>query len=215
MNRGDATNCAHDAPAAICYLARMQPLPTTDTDLASRAKWIAAAGWFILLLSAGSALLPVVHRAHGATIIGILLVVAGLTEIFAGSLRHETRKLAMLAGAITVLAGILFATESATHFLSTLSIIAGWLFARSIVLMFASRLEHGSVRTWTGLSAATDLVLALILAVGLSIATIVVSLFGATPPMIASFAWILAASFIATAMLLLEVASCARAAEDV
>jgi len=36
-----------------------------------------------------------------------------------------------------------------------------------------------------------------------------------TPPMIASFAWILAASFIATAMLLLEVASCARESEDV
>ena len=57
--------------------------------------------------------------------------------------------------------------------------------------------------------------LALILAVGLSIATLVVSLFGATSPMIASFAWVLAASFIATAMFMLEIAACARAAEDV
>lgn len=193
----------------------MTPLPTTATDLPGRAKWIAQAGWFILLLSAGSALLPLYGKTHGSAIIATLLVLAGVTEIFAGSLRHETRRLAMLAGAITTLAGILFATGSATHFLSTLSIVAGWLFLRSIVLILAARLEHGSVRSWTALSAATDFVLALVVAVGFSIATLIVTLFGATPQMIASFAWILALSFIATAMLLLEVASCARAAEDV
>ena len=193
----------------------MTDLPTSASALPARAKWIATAGWFILLLSAGSALLPLVGRAQGASIIGILLVLAGLAELFAGSLRHDTRRLAMLAGVITTLAGILFATESSTHFLSTLTIIAGWLFGRSIVLILAARLATGSVRTWTGLAALTDLVLGLILAVGLSIATLIVSLFGATPQMIASFAWVLAASFIATAMLLLEVASCARAADDV
>ena len=193
----------------------MTDLPTGASALPARAEWIATAGWFILLLSAGLALLPLVGRAQGATIIGILLVLAGLAELFAGSLRHDTRRLAMLAGVITTLAGILFATESSTHFLSTLTIIAGWLFGRSIVLILAARLATGSVRTWTGLAALTDLVLGLILAVGLSIASLIVSLFGATPPMIASFAWILAASFIATAMLLLEVSNCARASESV
>lgn len=193
----------------------MTDLPTSTSALPARAKWIATAGWFILLLSAGSALLPLVGRAQGATIIGILLVLAGLAEIFAGSLRHDTRRLAMLAGVITTLAGILFATESSTHFLSTLTIIAGWLFGRSIVLILAARLATGSVRTWTGIAAVIDLVLALILTVGLSIAALVVSLFGATAPMLASFTWILAASFVATAMLLLEVASCARASESV
>ena len=193
----------------------MKPLPNHATDLPGRAKSIAAAGWFILLLSAGSALLPLYGKEHSSLIIGTLLVVAGLTEIFAGTLRHETRRLAMLAGALSVLAGVLFATDNATHFLSTLSIIAGWLFLRSLVLILAARLERGSVRTWTAIAAATDLVLALLLGVGLSIATLIVSLFGATPPMIASFSWILAASFIATAMLLLEVAACARASENV
>jgi uncharacterized membrane protein HdeD (DUF308 family) len=193
----------------------MEPLPTTASTLPAREKWIRAAGWAILLLSAGSALLPLLEPAHGATVIGVLLVLAGLIEMFAGSLRHETRRLAMIAGIITTLAGTLFALQNATHFLSTLSIVAGWLFARSVVLMLATRLERGSVRLWTGIAALTDLVLALILAVGLSIATLVVSLFGATPYMIASFAWVLAASFIATAMLLLEVASSARDAEDV
>ncbi|WP_309602835.1 hypothetical protein [Sphingomonas sp.] len=193
----------------------MTTLPDIATDLSGRAKWIATAGWFILLLSAGSALLPLYGKAHSSLIIGSLLVLAGLTEIFAGTLRHETRRLAILAGVLTTVAGVLFATDNATHFLSTISIIAGWLFLRSLVLIRAAWLERGSVRTWTGIAAATDLVLALILAVGLSIATLIVSLFGATPPMIASFAWILAASFIATAMLLLEVAASARASEDV
>ena len=188
----------------------MTNLPNAAADLPDRARWIAAAGWFILLLSAGSALLPLYGKAHSSLIIGTLLVVTGVTETLAGTLRHETRRLAMLAGALTALAGILFATDNATHFLSTISIIAGWLFLRALVLILAARLERGSVRTWTGIAAATDLVLALILAVGLSIATLVVSLFGATPPMIASFAWILAVSFIANSMLLLEVASCAR-----
>ena len=193
----------------------MNQLPTADTDLAGRARWIGAAGWLILLLSAGSALLPTVWHAHGAEIIGALLIAAGLTEIFAGSLRHETRRLAMLAGVVTALAGVLFATQDATHLLSALTIIAAWLLLRGTILLLAARLEHGSVRRWVAYSAAMDLVLAAILAVGLSIATVVVMLFGATPPLIASFAWVLALSFVVNGLMLLEVASCARRDEDV
>jgi uncharacterized membrane protein HdeD (DUF308 family) len=191
------------------------PLPSTATDLAGRARWIARAGWLILLLGAASALLPVVEPANAEIIIGTVLIAAGLIEIFAGSLRHETRKLAMLAGAVTTLAGLLFATEERTGFLSTLAIIAGWLALRGIVLGIAAVLERGSVRMWTGLSAAMDLALALILIIGLSIASLVVVLFGATPPLIASFAWVLALSFVVNGMMLLEVASCARQDEDV
>src|SRR5215218_7076198 len=177
-------------------LGHVKRLPTATTDLAGRATWIARAGWLILLLSAGSALLPWVERAHGAAIIGTLLIAAGAIELFAGSLRHETRKLAMLAGAVTALAGILFATAERTGFLSTVTIIAGWLFLRSLILFLAAGLEHGSVRSWTAASAAMDLLLGLLLAVGLSIAAIVVNLFGATPSLIASFAWVLALSFV-------------------
>jgi uncharacterized membrane protein HdeD (DUF308 family) len=190
-------------------------LPTTTTNLASRAKWISGAGWLILLLGTGSALLPAAEPSNGAAIIGILLVAAGLTEIFAGSLRHETRKLAMLAGTVTTLAGLLFATEERTGFLSTISIIAAWLVLRGVILGVAAILEHGSVRMWTGLSAAMDLALALILTIGLSIANLVVTLFGATPRLIASFAWVLALSFVINGLMLLEVASVARQDEDV
>ena len=193
----------------------MTTLPSTATDLAGRAKWIGGAGWLILLMSAGSALLPMVDRVHGRTIIGTLLIAAGLIEVFAGTLRHETRKLAMLAGAVTALAGLLFVTAERTGFLSALSIIAVWLVLRGIILGIAAALEQGSVRMWTGLSAAMDLALALILVIGLSIASLVVILFGATPDLIASFAWVLALSFAINGLMLLEVASVARQDEDV
>lgn len=188
----------------------MTALPSAATDLAGRAKWIGRAGWLILLLSAGSALLPLVSRANGEVIIGALLIAAGIIEFLAGSLRHETRKLAMLAGAVTTLAGLLFSTEERTGFLSTVTIIAGWLVLRSLILFFAASLEHGSVRKWTALSAGMDLALGLVLAVGLSIAALVVNLFGATPDLIASFAWVLALSFVVNGLMLLEVASVAR-----
>jgi uncharacterized membrane protein HdeD (DUF308 family) len=181
-----------------------------DVDHARRARRIGAAGWFVIALSALAAFLPMVGPAHGAAIIGGMLIFAGLAEIFAGTLRQETRKLAMLAGAVTAVAGLLFSTDPATKFMPTLIIIMGWLFLRSVILAVASLLEHGSVRFWTGLSAATDFILALFLAVGVAISALVVSLFGATPPLIANFAWVLAVSFIATGSLLLEVASCAR-----
>ena len=62
----------------------------------------------------------------------------------------------------------------------------------------------------------TDLALALILIVGIPIAALVLGLFGATPQLVASFAWILALSFIADGLMLLEVASAARSnGEDV
>jgi uncharacterized membrane protein HdeD (DUF308 family) len=193
----------------------MPALPSSDADLASRARWIARAGWLILLLSAASALLPLVDRANGEAVIATLLIAAGAVEVLAGSLRHETRKLAMLAGALTAVAGLLFATEERTGFLSTLSIIAAWLVLRGIILGIAATLERGSVRTWTGLSAAMDLALGILLIVGLSVAAIVVNLFGATPDLIASFAWFLALSFVVNGLMLLEVASVARQDEDV
>lgn len=180
-----------------------------ELNRANQERLISLMGWLVLALAGGAAILPFVGPAHGAITISTMLTVAGLAEIVAGARRYETRKLAILAGAITIIAGLLFATDQATHFLSGLIIIAGWLFLRSLVLGVACFLEHGAVRRWTGIAAATDLLLALVTAVGFSISSLVATLFGATPPLIASFAWLLAISFVATAMLLLQVASCA------
>ena len=183
-------------------------------DSNRRARRFLLSGWLIIALSAGAIALPLVDPGNGALVIGAMLVAAGIIEVAAATVRLETRMLAMLAGAVTILAGLLFATDPATRFLSTLTIIMGWLFLRSLILASAALLEHGSARRWTGFSAATDFILSGALAIGLSISTLIVALFGATEDLVTSFAWVLAISFIATGTLLLELSSCARR-EDV
>lgn len=195
----------------------MNALPTAASDLTNRARGIAFAGWLILLLSALSALLPLLERKGGAMVIGGLLIATGLAEIFAGALRHEAKRVSILIGAIAIAAGLLFASGPATQFfLPAIVIVIAWLLMRSLLLFYASRITHHGVRWWTGLSAITDLVLALILIVGIPIAALVLGLLGATPDLVASFAWILALSFVADGLMLLEVASAARSnGEDV
>ena len=89
-------------------------------------------------------------------------------------------------------------------------LVIAWLVLRSLILAGASRQSEGSVRTWTALSGGMDFLLAVLLVAGLSISTIVISIFGPTPDLVASFAWVLAASFVVNGMLVLEVASCER-----
>jgi hypothetical protein len=179
----------------------------------ARARWISIAGVAIIVLSAGAALLPV-EKGISAGVIGALLLAAGLIEIAAGSLRRDTRDLAMLAGGITVLAGLLFLLNRESRFFPVVNIVIGWLAVRSVILAVKSRRVDDSVRTWASIAAATDFVLALVLLVGLSLSSVVVLLFGPTPAIVASFAWIVALSFVATGLLLLEVASCERDAAD-
>jgi hypothetical protein len=167
----------------------------------------------MIALSAGAALLPV-EKGISAGVIGAMLLTAGLIELAAGRLRRDTRDLAMLAGGVTILAGLLFLLNRESRFFPTVNIVIGWLALRSIILAVKSRRLSGSVRTWTSVAAATDLVLALVLLVGLSLSTVVVLLFGPTPAIVATFAWIVALSFVATGLLLLEVASCEREGLD-
>ena len=176
----------------------------------TRANLIAAAGVVIILLSAGAALLPLVDRVSGARVVGALLFLAGGVEIFAGNLRRESKIPAMVAGVVTALAGLLFLLNPVGRFVPTVTIVTAWLLVRSVVLLVASRLADGSVRLWITIAAATDFVLGVVLLAGISIGTLVVTLFGPTPALVASFAWVLALSFVVTGLLLLEIASCER-----
>jgi uncharacterized membrane protein HdeD (DUF308 family) len=178
--------------------------------LSSRIKGRAlrVAGVAIILLSAGAALLPV-GKAISPDMIGALLIAAGLIETIAGALRHGARPYSMAAGIVTALAGLLFVTNPDTHFFPTVVPIIGWLIARSVILGIGSREATGSVRRWTAFSAGMDFLLAVLLVAGLSISTLVISIFGPTPELVASFAWVLAASFVVNGLMLLEVASCA------
>ena len=178
----------------------------------ARPGLVTAAGVAIILLSAGAAVLPFIDRITGVRVIGALLLAAGVVEMFAATLRDQTKFLALLAGAVTTLAGALFLLNPVTHFLPTISIVTAWLIIRSLILGVTTLRAHGSVQRWLAISAATDLALGLLLLVGLSISTLLVTLFGPTPEMVASFAWILAVSFVVTGLLLLEIASCEREA---
>ena len=154
----------------------------------TRARGIRVAGVSVMLLGAGAALLPA-DKGISSDVMGALLIAAGLIEV-------------------TAFAGALFVINPETQFFPTVWPIVGWLLVRSGILAYASTHTGGSVRMWTALSAGTDFLLAVLLIAGLSVAALVVSIFGPTPPLIASLSWILAASFVATGLLLLEVASC-------
>lgn len=173
----------------------------------TRARGIRVAGIAIILLSIGAALLPV-DKGISSDMIGGLLIAGGLIEAVAGTLRRNIRTEAMAAGAVTAVAGLLFIINPETRFFPMVTPVIAWLVIRSLILVYASRDSSGSVRMWTALSAGMDFFLAVLLVAGLSISTLVVSLFGPTPELIASFAWVLAASFVVNGALLLEVASC-------
>lgn len=180
---------------------------------APRPRLLMAAGILIILLGTGAAALPFLDRIAGNQMVGALLIAAGLVEIFAAFLRDQTKVLAILAGVVTTAAGILFLIDTGTRFLPMITIVTGWLLVRGLILALTTMRARGSVRRWIAISAATDFALGLLLLVGLSISTLIVTLFGPTPEMVASFAWILAISFGVTGMLLLEIASCERESE--
>jgi len=174
-----------------------------------RARGLSVAGIAVILLGVGAALLPA-GKTIPSAMIGGLLIAAGSIETVAGSLRQDARPYAMAAGIVTGLAGLLFILNPETHFFPSVWPIIGWLLLRSLILAGAVTETRNSVRRWTAISAGLDFLLAVLLIAGLSISTIVISLFGPTRELVASFAWVLAASFVVNGMMLLEVASCER-----
>ena len=175
----------------------------------ARARGIRVAGIAIILLSIGAALLPA-GKTISSDMIGALLIAAGLIELVAGSLRRGARPYSMATGVVTALAGLLFVLDPVTHFFPTVTPVIAWLLLRCVILVAICTESSGSVRTWTALSAGMDFLLAVLLVAGLSISTLVISIFGPTRELVASFAWVLAASFVVNGLMLLEVASCAE-----
>jgi uncharacterized membrane protein HdeD (DUF308 family) len=185
-------------------------LRTDPSPNRTRIRLITAGAVLIMLLAAGAALLPLAERVPAANTVGTLLLAAGIVELLVGTQRRESRILCIVAGAVTAIAGLLLVLNPVTHIFPTTYLIVAWLVVRSVILAGASTHSGGSVRMWTLVSAATDLALAFILLAGISIATLIVGLFGPTPEVIATFAWILSLSFLVTGMWLLETASCER-----
>src|SRR4029079_16686589 len=128
----------------------------------TRARGIRVAGIAIILLSAGAALLPG-EKGISSDIVGALLIAAGLIELVAGSLRRQVRELAMAAGAVTAVAGLLFVTNPETQFFPSVTPVIAWLVIRCVILAIAATRTRGSVRTWMALSAGMDFLLAALL----------------------------------------------------
>jgi uncharacterized membrane protein HdeD (DUF308 family) len=186
--------------AALALLPAARARGPVRTDL------IRAAGVVIILMSAGAALLPFLGPVPGTVAIGLLLFLAGNVEMWAARWRREARRLAIAAGATTAVAGLFFFLNATGELLSSASVVVGWLFVRAGVLLMTSRVTDGSVRMWIWISALTDSVLGLALIAGVSVVALVTTLFGPAPDVIASFAWVVALSFVASGTLLLEVA---------
>ncbi|GAA3995754.1 hypothetical protein [Sphingomonas humi] len=183
----------------------------TATPDQRRARMTAFCGILILVIAGAALLLPEVGRSSGALVVGQMLLLSGLLELVAAQGRRAARVPASLAGLATLAAGAMFLAREETRFLPNITVITFWLLLRVGLLVMATLQAAGSaVRRWTGLAAATDLVLATILILGLPLASIIVALFGTTSDLVASFSWVLALSFVATGAMLLQIALCER-----
>ena len=172
----------------------------------TRKTIITTAGVLIILLALGAALLPMERGLPGRLVVGWLLVAGGAIELAAAMARRIHRPSAAVAGAATVLAGLRLVLDPNAGFFPVLNLVILWLIVRSAALAFAASRCRDPLQSWFVLSAATDFLLAVLLLAGLPIAVIVAGLFGATSEVLATFAWVLAISFVATGIMLICVA---------
>lgn len=176
----------------------------------SRALLIGGCGIAIMLLAVRAALMPAGKGWSDSDVVATLLVLAGLIELAAGAAREKGRALAMLAGGVSLVAGVLLAAEPGAQLVRVTYLIIAWLGGRSFILFVSGLLSNGFVQGWTILSAATDLILAIMILTGLAAAAFPIAIFGPTSAVIGSFAGVLALSFVATGAYLVGVAFAIR-----
>lgn len=183
----------------------------TATPDQRRARMTALCGWLVLLLASAALLLPEMASSSGAQVVGQMLLLAGAIEVIAATGRRQARLPSTLAGIVTLIAGALFLAREETRFLPNLTVVTFWLLLRVGALAMATLETRGSsIRRWTGIAALADLALAVIVVLGIPLASIVVALFGTTSDLVASFSWVMALSFLATGAMLLQIAACER-----
>lgn len=172
----------------------------------NRALLIGGCGIAIIVLAIRAAIMPTGKGWSNGDLVATLLVLVGLIELAAGAARAKGKWLAMLAGGVTLLAGVLLAAEPSAPLVRVSYLIIAWLGIRSFILFSAGLLANGFVQGWTILSAATDLILAIMVLTGLAAAAVPMVIFGPTTEVIGSFTLVLALSFVATGAYLLGVA---------
>jgi len=160
-------------------------------------------GTLIILLALGSALLPLAQHIPARTVIGLMLIAAGGIELAAVLARPSRHIAAIVAAAATLFAGLRLGLDPRVNFLTILNLVILWLVVRAAALFFSARRTPRPVCNWTYFAAAVDLLLAITLLGGLPVAVLIYGLFGQTSEIIATFAWIFAASFVAAGLLLI------------
>lgn len=168
---------------------------------------IRTAGMTIILLALGAALLPMERGFSGRLVVGWLLVAAGVVELIAAMARRIHKPSAAIAGAATVLAGLRLTLDANANFFPVLNMVILWLIIRTAALAFAASRSQPPLRGWFRVVATTDFLLAVMLLAGIPIALVVYGLFGTTSEIIATFAWVLAISFVANGSFLVAAAS--------
>lgn len=150
-----------------------------------------------MLLAFGAALLlPMENALPGRLVVGWLLIAAGVIELIAVMARRIHRPSAAIAGAATIVAGLRLSLDPHANFFPVLNMVILWLVIRTAALGFAATRSEQPLRRWFRVVATTDLLLAIMLLAGIPIALLVYGLFGTTSEIIATFAWVLAISFV-------------------
>ena len=173
---------------------------------ATRSLAIRCAGVLIMLLAVGAAFLPMAKGIPARVEIGLLLSAAGIFELAAVFARRGHHRAAGAAALASLLAGFRLLVDPDINFLTILNFVILWLVLRSAALLISSRHSARPLCTWVYLAAAVDFALAVLLLVGLPVAVLVYGLFGTTDEIVATFAWVLAASFVAAGWLLVVAA---------
>lgn len=180
----------------------------------ARRTIIRIGGVLIVLLAFGAALLPLERELPGRLVVGTLLFVAGVIELCTAMARRIHKPTAAIAGTATVLAGVRLVFDPDAGFFEVLNMVILWLVVRAAALAFAAMRSDPPLRSWIAIAGITDLLLAILLLAGLPIALVVAGLFGPTSEIIATFAWVLAISFVATGTMLIFVAPAEASERD-
>lgn len=168
----------------------------------ARQSLVRGAGVALVLLAAGAAILPVAPHIPERLVIGLLLIAAGLIESVAVLARRGPRLTEAVAAGASLVAGLRLALDPTVNFLTVLNLVILWLVVRSAALLFSARRAQRPRCVWIYIAAGVDFLLALLLLAGLPVALLVYGLFGQTSRVLATFAWILAASFVAAGLFL-------------
>lgn len=181
--------------------------------LSIRLLIVRLAGVLMAVLAIAAALLPL-GELPDRVVIGGLLLAAGVVELVAVVARPGRNICAAIAAVASVVAGLRLVLDPGANFFTVFNLVILWLVVRAAALALAARGSFKPLCNWIWLAAAVDFLLALMLLAGLPTTVLIIGVFGPTPEVIATFAWIFAASFIAMAALLFAAATLERERAD-